>query len=105
MSVTRRLIGYDYNSRKYHHRKPVLYTVLTVPEEIRARFYSDHNEWRKVRKKLWYVLKNYFKIEMNFDELDKKIEEMKNIFESFKKQADYFMKGAREDKGPDSYFR
>ena len=59
----------------------------------------------RASKALVAILKNYFKIEMNFDELDKKIEEMKNIFESFKKQADYFMKGAREDTGPDSYFR
>ena len=42
---------------------------------------------------------------MTFEELDKKIEEMQNIFDSFKKQADYFMKGDQEDSGPDSYFR
>lgn len=59
----------------------------------------------RASKALVTILKNYFKIEMNFEELDKKIEEMKNVFESFKKQADYFMKGAREDQGPDSYFR
>ncbi|MFX1260352.1 MAG: PAC2 family protein [Promethearchaeota archaeon] len=59
----------------------------------------------RASKALVTILKNYFKIDMNFDELDKKINEMQNIFDSFKKQADYFMKGAREDKGPDSYFR
>lgn len=59
-SVARRLIGYNHSVRKYHHGKPVIYTVLTVPKEIRERFYLNHDAWRKARKKLWYVLKNYF---------------------------------------------
>ena len=42
---------------------------------------------------------------MSFDELDKKIDEMQSVFDSFKKQADYFMKGNEQDKGDDSYFR
>ena len=59
----------------------------------------------RASKALVQLLKDYFEIDMTFEELDKKIEEMQNIFDSFKKQADYFMKGAPEDKGPDSYFR
>ncbi|MFX0071337.1 MAG: PAC2 family protein, partial [Candidatus Hermodarchaeota archaeon] len=59
----------------------------------------------RASKALVLILKNYFKIDISFDELDKKIEEMQSVFDSFKKQADYFMKGGQEDKGPDSYFR
>jgi len=59
----------------------------------------------RASKALVTILKDYFKISMNFDELNKKIEEMENVFESFKKQADYIMKGVQDDKGPDSYFR
>jgi len=58
----------------------------------------------RASKALVSTLKDYFKIDMNFDELNKKIDEMEKIFESFKKQADHIMKGT-EDKGPDSYFR
>jgi len=56
-------------------------------------------------KALVTILKDYFSIEMNFDELDKKIKEMEGVIESFKKQADQFMKGEPEESGPDSYFR
>ena len=59
----------------------------------------------KASKALVKLIKDYFNIEMTFEELDKKIEEMQSVFDSFKKQADYFMKGPPEDKGPDSYFR
>ncbi len=56
-------------------------------------------------KALVTLLKEYFSLDMDFSKLDEKIKEMEQIFESFKKQADHFMKGPREDKGPDSYFR
>ncbi|MFX0036445.1 MAG: PAC2 family protein [Candidatus Hermodarchaeota archaeon] len=56
-------------------------------------------------KALVSLLKDYFSIEMDFSKLNEKIEEMEHIFESFKKQADQFMKPPREDIGPDSYFR
>ncbi len=56
-------------------------------------------------KALVTLLKDYFSIDMDFSKLDEKIKEMEHVFESFKKQADQFMKGTREDRGPDSYFR
>ena len=56
-------------------------------------------------KALVSLLKDYFSIEMDFSKLNEKIKEMESIFESFKKQADHFMKATREDRGPDSYFR
>jgi len=56
-------------------------------------------------KALVSLLKEYFSIDMDFSKLNEKIKEMESIFESFKKQADQFMKPPREDKGPDSYFR
>jgi proteasome assembly chaperone (PAC2) family protein len=59
----------------------------------------------RASKALVILLKNYFNIEINFEELDKKISEMQGIFDSFKKQADYFVKSPQEDTGPDSYFR
>ncbi|TFG09144.1 MAG: hypothetical protein EU539_00475 [Promethearchaeota archaeon] len=59
----------------------------------------------RASKALVTCLKTYFEIDISFDELNKKIEEMQSIFDSFKKQADYFMKGGEEDQGPDSYFR
>ena len=59
----------------------------------------------RASKALVKLLNDYFNLDVSYDELDKKIKEMQNIFDSFKKQADWFMKGAKEDKGPDSYFR
>ncbi|MFX1501000.1 MAG: PAC2 family protein [Promethearchaeota archaeon] len=56
-------------------------------------------------KALVTILMDYFSIEMDFSKLDEKIKEMEGIFESFKKQADQFMKSPKEDRGPDSYFR
>jgi proteasome assembly chaperone (PAC2) family protein len=59
----------------------------------------------KASKALVTVLKDYLDIEMDFNELDKKIQEMQSIFDSFKKQADYYLKSPQEEEGPDSYFR
>ncbi len=60
----------------------------------------------RASKALLTILKNYFKINLNVSDIDKKIEEMESIFESFKKQADSFLSDdAREDLGSDSYFR
>ena len=56
-------------------------------------------------KALVSLLKEYFSIEMDFSTLNEKIKEMESVFESFKKQADRFMKPPQEDRGPDSYFR
>ncbi|MFX0135955.1 MAG: PAC2 family protein [Candidatus Hodarchaeota archaeon] len=56
-------------------------------------------------KALVSLLKDYFSIDMDFSTLNEKIKEMEAIFESFKKQADQFMKPPQEDRGADSYFR
>ena len=56
-------------------------------------------------KALVSLLKDYFLIEMDFSTLNEKIKEMESVFESFKQQADQFMKSPRDDKGADSYFR
>ncbi|MFX1386963.1 MAG: PAC2 family protein [Promethearchaeota archaeon] len=56
-------------------------------------------------KALVSILKDYFSIDIDFDKLNEKIKEMEAVFESFKKQADQFMRPPREDKGTDSYFR
>ena len=59
----------------------------------------------RASKALVKILKEYFKIDMKFEELDEKIKEMQGVFDSFKKQADAWMKGVQDDKGTDSYFR
>jgi proteasome assembly chaperone (PAC2) family protein len=59
----------------------------------------------RASKALVTILKDYFSIEMNFDELDKQIEEMETVINSYKKQTDHFMKNLQQDRGPDSYFR
>jgi proteasome assembly chaperone (PAC2) family protein len=56
-------------------------------------------------KALVSLLKEYFSIDMDFSKLNEKIKEMEHVFESFKKQADLFMKSSKDDKGVDSYFR
>ncbi|MFX1380326.1 MAG: PAC2 family protein [Promethearchaeota archaeon] len=56
-------------------------------------------------KALVALLKDYFSIDMDFSKLNEKIKEMESIFESFKKQADQFIRPPQEDKGTDSYFR
>ena len=58
----------------------------------------------RASKALVTILKDYFNIEMNFDELNKQIEEMENIMDSYQKQSNQFMKNMKE-KGSDSYFR
>ena len=59
----------------------------------------------RASKALVTILKDYFNIDMGFEELDKQIEEMENVIQSYKKQAEHFMKGVQEDRGSDSYFR
>ena len=58
----------------------------------------------RASKALVVLLMEHLDIEMNFDELNKQIEEMEQIIDSYKKQANQFMKGPQ---GPqdDSYFR
>ncbi|MHA1986240.1 MAG: PAC2 family protein [Promethearchaeota archaeon] len=56
-------------------------------------------------KALVSLIKDYFSLDMDFSKLNEKIKEMEHVFESFKKQADQFMKPPQEDKGADSYFR
>ena len=59
----------------------------------------------RASKALVTILKNYFNIKMNFDELNRQIEEMEKIINSYKEQTDHLMKNLQEDRGPDSYFR
>jgi proteasome assembly chaperone (PAC2) family protein len=59
----------------------------------------------RASKALVTILKDYFNIKMNFDELNKQIEEMENVINSYKKQTDHFMKNLKQDRGPDSYYR
>ncbi len=59
----------------------------------------------RASKALLVILKEYFDIKMNFDELNSKIDEMEHILESYKKQASQFMKTPQEDPSSDSYFR
>jgi proteasome assembly chaperone (PAC2) family protein len=56
-------------------------------------------------KALVSLIKEYFNIKMDFEELDKKIEEMEEVVEKYKQQAEHLMRGVEEDKGTDSYFR
>ncbi|MHA2289745.1 MAG: hypothetical protein ACXABG_13250, partial [Promethearchaeota archaeon] len=59
----------------------------------------------RASKALLVILKENFHIEMNFDELNSKIEEMEHVLDTYKRQANQFMKGPQEDRGSDSYFR
>jgi proteasome assembly chaperone (PAC2) family protein len=59
----------------------------------------------RASKALVTILKDYFDIKMNFDELNKQIEEMENVINSYKKQTDHFMKDLKQDRVPDSYYR
>jgi len=59
----------------------------------------------RASKALLVILKKYYDIDMNFDELNSKIEEMEHVLDTYKKQASQFMKGPQEDRGSDSYFR
>ncbi|MHA1149971.1 MAG: PAC2 family protein [Promethearchaeota archaeon] len=59
----------------------------------------------RASKALVSLLMAYFKLDMNFDELDKKIKEMESIFNDFKKQADFMMQPRDLEPGTDSYFR
>jgi proteasome assembly chaperone (PAC2) family protein len=56
-------------------------------------------------KALVNLLKSYFMIDMNFEDLNKKVEEMEGLVAQYKKQAENLVRGVQEDKGPDSYFR
>jgi len=59
----------------------------------------------RASKALLVILKEYYDIEMNFDELNSKIDEMEHIIDAYKKQANQFIKGPQEDRSSDSYFR
>jgi len=59
----------------------------------------------KASRSLVEALIAYFKIDMGLEELNKKVKEMEGVFDSFKKQAEHFMKGVKDDKGPDSIYR
>ena len=60
----------------------------------------------KASKRLVSALKDYFNIDMTYDELDKKILEMEEMLDKFKEKTDHFMRQYREKgTGADSYFR
>jgi proteasome assembly chaperone (PAC2) family protein len=60
----------------------------------------------KASKALVSVLKDFFEIDMSYETLDNQIEEMEQVFEKFKKQANHLMRGEpRRRKSEDSYFR
>lgn len=59
-SVLRRLLGHEYFHGHGNRRKTVIYTIFTVPECIRQRYYFDEKEWQKVRRKAWSILKKRF---------------------------------------------
>ncbi len=59
----------------------------------------------RASKALVVLLMDYFNIEMNFDELNKQIEEMEQVIDSYKKQATQYMKGPQDKQSSDSYFR
>jgi proteasome assembly chaperone (PAC2) family protein len=59
----------------------------------------------RASKALVVLLMEYFNIEMSFDELNKQIEEMEQVIDSYKRQANQFMKGPQDDRSSDSYFR
>ncbi len=60
----------------------------------------------KASKALVALIKDYFKLDIDFTELDKKIEEMETMFDKFKKQANQFMREQPpSESGADSYFR
>ncbi|MFO8020061.1 MAG: PAC2 family protein [Promethearchaeia archaeon] len=57
-------------------------------------------------KSLVEVLSAYLEIDMDYTELDKKVEDAEDALDNFKKQADAFMKGSKKSsKELDSYFR
>lgn len=41
------------------HGRPILYTVFTVPPQLREQ-YSDRKEWRKLARKVWKLLRTEF---------------------------------------------
>lgn len=60
----------------------------------------------KASKNLVALLKEYLNIEMDYSELDKKIEEMEDMIDKFKQKKSNFAKPSpRQKKQSDSYFR
>jgi len=58
-SVLKRIIGISLFQQKTYSKKPLIYTIFTIPKAIRNR-YLDKAEWQKVRKRAWTLLKEYF---------------------------------------------
>ncbi len=58
-SIFRRLVNQSMKKSRRNQIKPVIYTVLTVPESERSK-YLDPKAWQKVRKKAWKLLKSKF---------------------------------------------
>lgn len=58
-SVLKRLMGSTLYQRRRNHYKTVIYSIFTVPMELREGF-LEANEWQKARKKAWRILKEHF---------------------------------------------
>lgn len=54
-----RLMEYQFYYNKSWSRKPVLYTVFTVPEHVRY-LYANRKDWALLRRKVWNLLKKEF---------------------------------------------
>lgn len=57
--VFNRLMSPQPGVRKSYRVPTVIYTIFTVPAELRDRF-LERNEWQKVRKLAWKILKEKF---------------------------------------------
>ena len=57
--VVHRLLDYIFYWYKSHVKRAVLYTVLTVPPEVRYK-YSTREAWAKLRRRAWKMLKKEF---------------------------------------------
>lgn len=58
-SVMRRLLGGDLYQKRQYQNRIVIYTVFTVPPEVRESCLNKAY-WQKARKKAWGLLKSMF---------------------------------------------
>lgn len=54
-----RLMSYANHGKMRYVRQPVLYTVFTVPEEVRYK-YANRESWAKLRRRAWKLLHKQF---------------------------------------------
>lgn len=58
-SVMRRLLGGDLYQKRQYQRRVIIYTVFTVPPEIRE-LCLNKDYWQTLRRKAWKLLKSLF---------------------------------------------